>query len=146
MKTLSLKEMIETTGAMNGLNYDKIMVQKRARVGIKNERITTSIDGEKETTQTLEEGMTVITGLAGEEYAVKTEKFDKLYQHVEGDLYMTKPDIVQAVEVKVDMKFLAPWGEEMIAHPGDFIIFRSMDDAYRVEAGEFKKTYELQEA
>ena len=142
MKTL--KEMIEITGAANGATYNKKEVKKVARVATKEEIVETVLDGVVETTNVANEGDYIISGLAGERYIVRAEKFNKLYESTDSKGgYKTKPDSIKAVEVKEEISFIAPWGSEMIALPGDFIAFRSNSDAYRIEKDEFEKTYEL---
>ncbi len=138
---LSIKEVLEKTGAANGAIYNKIVVEKTARPAIAGETVVTVINGEVETSNNANEGDMIITGLAGEEYIIPGNKFHKLYEIVEGTTYKTKPDSVQAVEVSETFSFLAPWGSEMICNVGDYIVYRSEQDVYRIERTEFLKTY-----
>lgn len=142
-KILSLTEMLEKTGAAKGAAYNKIAVQKTAREAADGEIVSTVINGIVETTNTAKVGDMIITGLAGEEYIIPSIKFEKLYNKIEDGLYVTKPDSIKAVQVTEKITFLAPWGSEMIALPGDYIAYRSDSDAYRIEKGEFEKTYAL---
>ena len=142
-KIISLTEMLEKTNAKNGLVYKKIEVVKKARVAFKGEVVVTTINGVVETTNTANEGDMIITGLVGEEYIIPSIKFEKLYNKIEDGLYVTKPDSIKAVQVTEKIHFLAPWGSEMIALPSDYIAYRSDSDAYRIEKGEFEKTYAL---
>ncbi len=142
-KILSLTEMLEKTNAKNGLVYKKIEIMKKARVAFKGEVVVTTINGVVETTNTANEGDMIITGLVGEEYIIPSIKFEKLYNKIEDGLYVTKPDSIKAIQVTEEIHFLAPWGSEMIALPGDYIAYRSDSDAYRIEKGEFEKTYAL---
>ena len=140
---LSIKEVVKNTGAANGAVYNKIVVEKTARPAVAGEVIDTIINGEVETSNTANEGDMIITGLAGEEYIISGNKFHKLYVLVSGNTYQTKPDSVQAVEVSDSFSFLAPWGSEMICNVGDYIVYRSQEDVYRIERTEFLKTYTL---
>lgn len=142
-KTISLTEMLEKTCAAKGAAYNKIAVQKTARVAFKGEVVVTTINGVVETTNIAKAGDMIITGLVGEEYIIPSIKFEKLYNKIEDGLYVTKPDSIKAVQVTEKITFLAPWGSEMIALPGDYIAYRSDSDAYRIEKGEFEKTYAL---
>ena len=142
-KTLSLTEMLEKTNAKNGLVYNKIAVQKTAREAADGEIVSTIINGVVETTNVAKAGDMIITGLAGEEYIINGEKFHKLYTNISGNTYVTKEDSIKAVQVTEEIHFLAPWGSEMIALPGDYVAYRSDSDAYRIEKGEFEKTYAL---
>jgi hypothetical protein len=44
--------------------------------------------------------------------------------------------------------FIAPWGEKMVAKPGDVIVRNPADgkDTYRVAAASFESTYEIVKA
>ena len=48
-------------------------------------------------------------------------------------------------ETEVAFTFTAPWGEEMVARPGDAIVRNPADptDTYRVAAAAFECTYEV---
>lgn len=106
-----------------------------------NIKIKSLINGIVETSNTANAGDMVVTGLFGEEYIISGAKFHKLYEKVAEGVYATKPDSIKAVVVKEEISFTAPWGSEMIAFPGDYIAYRSDSDAYRIEKGEFEKTY-----
>ena len=142
-KILSLTEMLEKTGAAKGAAYNKIAVQKTAREAADGEIVSTVINEIVETTNIAKAGDMIITGLVGEEYIINGEKFHKLYNHISGNTYVTKKDSIKAVQVTEKIHFLAPWGSEMIALPGDYMAYRSDSDAYRIEKGEFEKTYAL---
>ncbi len=144
MKKITLAEMLMITGARDGSKFSKRIVQKRARPAVALETLITEIDGVVETTNILDGTEMVVTGPAGEHYAVASDKFLKLYEEVEIGLYRTKPETVIAIMVNESLIFEAPWGGDMIAEPGDFIIYRSDTDSYRVEQSVFEVTYELQ--
>ncbi len=140
---ITLMEMIAITGARDGVQFSKKLVEKPARPASAGETLVTEINGVVETTNVLDGTEMVVTGPAGEEYAIACDKFLKLYEEISGGLYRTKPETVQAIMVNESLLFEAPWGGDMIAEVGDFIIYRSDTDAYRVERSVFEDTYEI---
>lgn len=141
---LTLTQMIVLTAADKGATWNKKIFKKIATVATTTNVVVTVIDGETETENlTVEIGDFIVTGPKGEQYAVPAVKFNKLYKHVEGNVYETLADSVKAVEVNEELSFESPWGGEMIAHIGDYIVYRNDSDAYRVEREIFLDTYEV---
>lgn len=138
---LTLAQMIEKTGADRGCIYQKQLITKKARIAKEEQEIVTIINGDVETTNTAHAGDFIVTGSSGEEYVITKDKFNKLYEEVSEGLYQTKPDEIRAVETSEHISFEAPWGGEMVANPGDFIVYRSETDAYRIERQTFLDTY-----
>ncbi len=146
MSKMSLIEMIEITGARDGVSFGKKIVEKKARPAIAGETLITEINGVIETTNVLDGTEMIVTGPAGEHYTVAGDMFLKLYEEIGtgAGLYRTKPETVTAIMVNEELLFEAPWGGDMIAEIGDFIVYRSDTDAYRVHRDVFEKTYELE--
>jgi hypothetical protein len=140
---ITLTQMIVQTGAASGATWNKKLFQKVARVATGEELVVTMIDGVEETRNVAQSGDYVLTGPKGEQYVLGKAKFEKLYRHIEGNVYETLPDAVQAVEVTQPLNFEAPWGGEMIAEVGDYIVYRSATDSYRVEREIFLDTYAI---
>jgi hypothetical protein len=138
---LTLSEMIEKTNVRNGDLYTKKILQKEARIADKEEKIVTIIDGVVETINTANAGDYIVKGERGEEYVLKADKFEKLYEKVSENIYQTKREEVIAIELTEDIKFIAPWGTPMEGKKGDFIIYRNDFDAYRIEREIFFETY-----
>ena len=142
---MTLQEMIKKTGCNRGAFYSKTTSQRIANVAERTQQVDTIINGIIETSNIALEGDYIVSGLKGEKYVMPKRNFEKLYEHLSGNTYQTKPDTVQAVQVNEEFSFTAPWGSEMNVLPGDYIIFRSFEDSYRVEREAFEQTYELED-
>jgi hypothetical protein len=120
------------------------------RPAIPGEVITTVIDGERETVNTAAAGDYVARGVKCELYIIKTETLAKRYG---GPLTAPDKDGFRRYPAKGDFygfryegapfKFLAPWKEDMIAKPGDYIGTNAMgsNEFYRIEQSAFVATY-----
>lgn len=140
---MTLEEMINKTKIKElGINFQKKIIQKEVIIATKNFVLKTYIDGVLETKKQVKIGDYILIGSKGEKYSIEKEKFEKLYEKVNENLYKTKPDKVIAIELKENIKFIANWGEEMRGYIGDFLIYRSDDDIYRIERKAFFLTYE----
>lgn len=121
------------------------------------QKILTNIDGEKETENTLRQGDILLTGPLGEQYVLPPAKFLALY-NVNEQVATPRPLAKLAARLTklairkapLDMKkrnaadsisFKAPWGEDMIANVGDFIIKDTEGGYYRVQRQAFRSTY-----
>ena len=112
--------------------------------------LETFIGGKKEVKTKVNPGNFVICGIKKELYTVTPQKMKTLYHF--GDittisqprkcLKVTKKNL-QKVYNKNSIRFEPPWGGEMLAENGDYLIL-SDNGAYRVEKNAFKKTYQLQ--
>jgi hypothetical protein len=128
--------------------------EKKGEVEIRpaaaGEVIATVIDGERETVNTASAGDCVVRGVKGELYIIKAETLAKRYG---GPLTPPDKDGFRRYPAKGDFygfryegesfKFVAPWKEDMIAKPGDYIGTNAMGlkEYYRVEQGAFAATY-----
>lgn len=145
---------------------DKVGVARKtkaidARAALPREIIVTVIAGEGKETQSrpAEAGDMVVRNrcpeTGNEQYLVSAKKFATRYKGPHG-----KPDAdgwseYQPVSPKMhyfivdqtegDFVFIAPWGEDMIAKPGDAIVANPDDpsDIYRVAAKSFECSYEI---
>jgi len=124
-----------------------------ARLSCPDELVITMIDGIEETRNTAKVGDMVATGQKGEIYIIPAAKFDRLYEKIsipESDTDVYKPKgIVEGVMIPWNsdsFTFDAPWGENMIADPGDYIVTSVSDNfdpekVYRIEKEAFELTY-----
>jgi len=124
-----------------------------ARKGKVGERITTVIDGEEETQNTVGEDDVVVKGPKGEMYVISSKKFNRRYE-VDKELgnefqsYKTK-GLIRAFEYTGSpFKFVAGWHEVMICKEGDFLATPISDaddtkvpEVYRIERSVFDETY-----
>lgn len=134
-----------------------------ARPARPGEVIVTTILGEGKETQSkpAEAGDMVVRNrcpeTGNEEYLVKADKFAERYQATAaatGDGWSEyrplSPEMLYFIvdESAGSFTFTAPWGEAMIARPGDAIVRNPADpaDTYRVAAASFTCSYEVVEA
>jgi len=128
--------------------------QKKGQVDIRpavvGEKIETVIDGEHETVNTAATGDYVARGLKGELYIVKPDVLAKRYGEPltppdrEGyRRYPAKGDFYGFRYEGKPFKFVAPWKEQMIANPGDYIGTGALSskEYYRIEKNAFAATY-----
>lgn len=128
------------------VNYYKKFGTVHARRASDGERITTQINGQAETTNTAQSGDWIVTGAKGEQYILSDDKFSTRYAKT------AKPGEYRAVggcfafelPAGISFRFLAPWGEEMLANGGDYLASTKPtgdDDIYRIERSVFHSTY-----
>ncbi len=143
---IALFKKAEQTGLVAKYNkFGKVTVRK-AKPG---EVIDTIIGGKKETTNTAKTGDVVVQNPTGELYVMTESKF--LGRYTVSGTIGAKPIAAKATgscwafQYKGQaFSFQAPWGEEMIVEPGDFIAQSAQgnyDDIYRIEKNAFKRTY-----
>lgn len=134
-----------------------------ARKAVPGEVIITVTSDGKETQNTAIEGDYVVQNQteAKEQYIVSAESFNKkyvLFLEVDSGMNTYNPiGKIQAIELtseKLDylslpdeFKFIAAWGEGMVAKKGDFLC-RPIDgnEVYRIARKEFFETYKKQES
>jgi len=104
--------------------------------------VTTTTDG-KETQNVAEDGDIIMSGATGENYVIKGAKFSKLYHgNVGEDVYPEQSPRQVALYTGGETKFKAPWGEDMVIKPGDYLVKDPANTGYyRIAKVEFEKTY-----
>jgi hypothetical protein len=150
----------EAAGRVGIARKTKLVDGRSARPG---EIIVTVIKGEGMETQSppAEAGDVVIRNrcpeTGNEEYLVTAAKLPTRYDGPLGaaDASGWQPYRPMGIgmrffvvgETEGTFTFLAPWGEEMVARPGDAIVRNPADpkDTYRVAAAAFECTYEIME-
>jgi hypothetical protein len=120
------------------------------RPAVPNEVVETVIDGERETVNTARAGDYVVRGAKGEHYVISPETKAERYGGPIGGPqadgfrdYKAKGD-VYAFQYEGDtFTFVAPWGENMIVNPGDYIGATEIgsDQIYRIEKSAFADSY-----
>jgi hypothetical protein len=134
-----------------------------ARPAVPGEIVVTIIANEGKETQSkpAAEGDMIVRNRCepsgNEEYLVKAETFAERYQGLLGPAdahgwHAYRPLGPNMLYVLVrpedgEFSFTAPWGEPMVARPGDAVIRNPADakDTYRVAAASFECTYEILE-
>jgi hypothetical protein len=104
--------------------------------------VTITTDG-KETQNTADVGDIIFSGATGENYVIKAAKLPKLYNGtVGGDIYPEQSPRQVALYTGEPVTFKAPWGEDMIIKPGDYLVKDPANTGYyRIAKVEFEKTY-----
>ena len=105
--------------------------------------ITVTSDG-KETQNIAEPNDVIISGPSKEKYAIKGAKLPKLYQGKLGDIITPEqsPRVVAQVDnLQQPITFKAPWGEDMILKPGDYLVKDGDQGYYRIAKKEYEETY-----
>lgn len=105
--------------------------------------VTVTSDG-KETENTANTGDIIMSGPSKENYVLKQEKFDKLYQKKNNGTVIPEqtPRMVAKYTGPETVKFKASWGEDMILKPGDYLVKETDGKGfYRIAAAEYEQTY-----
>jgi hypothetical protein len=106
-------------------------------------RVVTMTPDGKETSNTAAKGDIIMSGVSREKYVIRGAKFGKLYMgNIGSTVYPEQSPRMVARYDGPNVTFKAPWGEDMVAKKGDYIV-REGDGAgfYRVAKAEFEKTY-----
>lgn len=121
-------------GSMPPMTYTKSDIEQPV--------VTITTDG-KETQNTAAVGDIIMSGATGENYVIKAAKFPKLYQGTIGnDVYPEQSQRQVALYTGDPVTFKAPWGEDMIIKPGDYLVKDPANTGYyRIAKVEFEKTY-----
>ena len=121
-------------GSMPPMTYTKSTIQQPV--------VTITTDG-KETQNTADVGDIIFSGATGENYVIKSAKLPKLYNgNVGGDIYPEQSPRQVALYTDEPVTFKAPWGEDMIIKPGDYLVKDPANTGYyRIAKVEFEKTY-----
>lgn len=107
------------------------------------EVVTVTADG-KETQNKAEPNDVVVSGPSKEKYAIKAAKFPKLYQGKIGDVVIPEQSprtVAQVTNLQQPITFKAPWGEDMVLKPGDYLVKDGDQGYYRIAKKEYEQTY-----
>jgi hypothetical protein len=122
----------------------------RIRAAAAGEVVPTTIDGEKETVNTAGPGDYVVHGTRGEQYVITPQILAARYGEpigpVDAQGYREYPARGSCYAFRYQGApdtFKAPWGEEMIINPGDYLATPAIgsDHIYRIEKNAFADTY-----
>jgi len=110
-----------------------------AKEPVKIDTITS--DG-KETTNEAKKDDVIISGPSDERYVLKENKFSQKYEGKIGETVIPEQSKRQVAVYtgKESVSFKAPWGEEMILKPNDYLV-KDGNDYYRIAKKEFEQTY-----
>jgi hypothetical protein len=131
------------------------------RASFTSETVLTIVAGKLETIKQAKPGDIILRnieiGSSAEFYIINEETFLKRYDPIyTGTLMLidglewrrayAKGQVNAFCYIGVPIKFIAPWGEEMICEPGDYLanpIGGAEDDIYRIEKDTFIQTYSI---
>jgi archaellum component FlaG (FlaF/FlaG flagellin family) len=104
--------------------------------------VTMTSDG-KETQNVAEQNDVIISGPSREQYVIKSAKFPKLYVgQIGGPVHPEQsPRNVAIYNGNAVVNFVAPWGENMVLKPGDYLVKEDEGKYYRIAKQEYEMTY-----
>jgi len=147
---MNIKEQFDEAVRANKVKLYRKKALVMIRPAVAGEVIATRIDGEQETINTARAGDSVVRGVKGELYVITPEAMANRYGPPIGDPdpqgfreYAAK-GVCHAFRYEgPPTTFEAPWGEQMIVRPGDFIgtSVLGSDQFYRIETSAFAATY-----
>ncbi len=107
------------------------------------QRVVTMTSDGKETENTAAQGDIIMSGPSGETYVLKAAKFPKLYQGSIGETVVPEqnPRMVALYDGDQVINFMAPWGENMVLKPGDYLVKDGDSGYYRIAKLEYEQTY-----
>lgn len=85
-------------------------------------------------------GYRIVTGIKGEQYPIPNDKFQQYIRQPDGR-YAKGKVIVKALEIPETGTVTTPWGAELTAKPGDYLIMESPNDMWTIDREIFEATY-----
>lgn len=121
-------------GSMPPMSYT--VATKEIRV------VTVTADG-KETENVAAPGDIIMSGPSGENYVVKAAKFGNLYDGQIGTTIIPNQTAREVTRYtgSASLVFTAPWGEDMVVKPGDYLVKDGDAGYYRIAKAEYEDTY-----
>lgn len=112
-------------------------------VSTKEQPVVTITSDGKETQNVAAQNDIIMSGPSKENYVVKAAKFPKLYQGEIGQTIIPEqgPRMVAEYTGKDQVTFTAPWGEQMVLKPGDYLVKDGDQGYYRIAKAEYEMTY-----
>lgn len=95
-----------------------------------------------ETVNVANRGDVIMSGPSGEKYVVKGSKFERLYsRRSDGTVIPEQTPRMVARYDGPETTIKAPWGEDMVVKPGDYIVREGDGQFYRIAQKEYLATY-----
>lgn len=112
-------------------------------VAEKAQPVTTVTADGKETQNVAEVNDIIMSGPSQEQYVIKGTKFPKLYSgQIGGPVTVEQSPRMVAVYTGQDtVMFKAPWGEDMVLKPNDYLVKEGDGKYYRIAKLEYEQTY-----
>lgn len=100
-------------------------------------------DGFDETSNTARPGDYIVQNPTGEQYVTSKDEFERRYRQTgQPDVYEPLFPPVRVLELADNVRFQAPWGEEMRIKAGGVLVIQDSGEIYGIQREEFRKTYE----
>jgi len=123
-------------------DLDRMKPNSFAEVDADGVKVRTVTSDGLETVNTANKGDVVMSGPSGEKYVVKGSKFGKLYtRNPDGTVIPEQSPRMVARYDGPESTIKAPWGEEMVVKPGDYIVKEADGKFYRIAKKEYEATY-----
>ena len=106
--------------------------------------VTVTADGKETPEPNIAEVNDIImSGPSQEQYVIKAAKFPKLYSGQVGGPVTTEqsPRMVAVYTGQDTVMFKAPWGEDMVLKPNDYLVKEAEGKYYRIAKLEYEQTY-----
>jgi hypothetical protein len=148
---MNIKDQFDAAVRSNKVRLYRKKANVAIRPAVAGEVIETRIDCECETVNTAKAGDFVVCGVKGEQYVISPESLASRYgkpvsgPDAQGFRQYDAQGLVHAFRYEGPRAtFTAPWGEEMVVNPGDYIGTTSLgsDQFYRIERDAFAATYD----
>jgi hypothetical protein len=113
------------------------------KINEKERTVETHTSDGKETQKRAKPEDIIISGPSKEKYVIDKNKFSKLYKGSIGSTVTPEQSerIVARADINEPLLFKAPWGEDMILKPGDYLVKDGSEGYYRIAKKEFEETY-----
>ena len=105
--------------------------------------VTTVLPDGVETRNMARVGDLIVTGISGERYVLRPEEVSRNYTGTVGGNLTVAPAarMVARYTGSATIRFRAPWGEDMVLKPGDYVV-KGGNGHYRIARREFELTHE----
>jgi len=129
---------------LSGARLARKCANVHARRVTREEQVASEMrDGFRETENAAKPGDYVVENLGGEEYVVKSEEFERRYRPTgQRDVYRPVTAPVKVVALHDNVRFEAPWGEQMRIRAGGILVVKESGEIYGIQREEFLDTYE----
>jgi hypothetical protein len=118
-----------------------------ARRATREEAVASEMrDGFHETDNAAKPGDYIVENPGGERYVVERAEFEKRYRPTgQANVYEPVSAPVRVLELDENVRFEAPWGEEMRIRAGGVLVVDDCGAVYGIQRDEFLETYEYLE-
>jgi hypothetical protein len=108
------------------------------------ELLQTELDGFTTTVRTASIGDWKVTSPSGDQYFLTASQMETLYTYdtsSDGTRFLAKPLIVEALQIKSPIQFMAPWGSPQFLRAGDYLVKGRGNGIYGILKKDFERSY-----